>query len=114
MTYDKAMEILDLTPEESFQNIFTYKDNIPMAILYVKNRTGCTQEIAEKIVFETLDGFQDVKFIENTPTITCPYCQSTNTKKISTTGRMVSTGLFGLASGKVGKQWHCNKCSSDF
>jgi len=48
------------------------------------------------------------------PTITCPYCQSTKTKKISTTSRVVSTGLFGLASKKVGKQWHCNKCGSDF
>lgn len=48
------------------------------------------------------------------PTVTCPYCQSTNTKKISGTSRFVSTGLFGLASSKVGKQWHCNKCGSDF
>ena len=49
-----------------------------------------------------------------TPTITCPYCQSTDTKKISAGSRWLSTGLFGLASGKVGKQWHCNKCKSDF
>ena len=48
------------------------------------------------------------------PTVTCPYCQSTDTKKISGTSRWVSTGLFGLASSKVGKQWHCNKCKSDF
>lgn len=48
------------------------------------------------------------------PTITCPYCQSTDTKKITTTGRIFSTGLFGIASSKVGKQWHCNKCKSDF
>ena len=48
------------------------------------------------------------------PTVECPYCQSTDTKKISGTTRFVSTGLFGLASSKVGKQWHCNKCKSDF
>lgn len=48
------------------------------------------------------------------PTITCPYCQSTNVSKIGTLGRMVSVGFWGLASGKVGKQWHCNKCGSDF
>ena len=113
-TYDKAMEILDSTPEESFHNIFAYKDNISMAILYVKTRTGCDQEIAEKIVFETLDGFQDVKPIEPSLIITCPYCQSNNTKKISGGARWLSTGLFGLASSKVGKQWHCNKCGSDF
>lgn len=44
----------------------------------------------------------------------CPYCKSTNVSKISTLGRGVSIGIFGLASSKVGKQWHCNKCKSDF
>lgn len=46
--------------------------------------------------------------------VTCPYCKSTNVSKISTLGRSISVGLFGLASGKVGKQWHCNGCKSDF
>lgn len=48
------------------------------------------------------------------PTITCPYCKSSNTKKISTMSRMFSGGLFGLGSKKIGKQWHCNSCGSDF
>lgn len=49
-----------------------------------------------------------------TLTITCPYCQSTNTKKISGTSRWLSTGLFGLSSKKIGKQFHCNNCKADF
>lgn len=48
------------------------------------------------------------------PTITCPYCQSTNTKKIGIISRSTSFGLFGFSSSKVGKQWHCNSCKSDF
>lgn len=48
------------------------------------------------------------------PVIRCPYCQSTDTSKISAVGRVVSTGLFELGSKKIGKQWHCNKCGSDF
>lgn len=48
------------------------------------------------------------------PTITCPYCQSTNTKKIGIVSRSTSFGLFGFGSSKVGKQWHCNSCKSDF
>lgn len=48
------------------------------------------------------------------PTITCPYCKSTNTTKIGVVKRSVSFGLFGFGSGKVGKQWHCNSCKSDF
>ena len=54
------------------------------------------------------------KPIVTKPTVSCPYCKSTNTKKISGTSRFMSTGIFGLASGKIGKQWHCNSCKSDF
>ncbi|MBQ4522114.1 MAG: hypothetical protein IJA10_04080 [Lachnospiraceae bacterium] len=46
--------------------------------------------------------------------VNCPYCNSSDTKKITTTSRLLSMGFFGLASGKVGKQWHCNSCKSDF
>lgn len=46
--------------------------------------------------------------------IECPYCHSANVKKISTTSRIISTWLVGLASKKIGKQWHCNQCGSDF
>lgn len=44
----------------------------------------------------------------------CPYCHSMNTSKIGTVSRMTSTAMFGLASKKLGKQWHCNSCGSDF
>lgn len=40
----------------------------------------------------------------------CPHCGSTNIKKISTTSRVISTGLFGLGSRKVGKIWVCSSC----
>lgn len=45
---------------------------------------------------------------------TCPYCKSKNTKRISTTSRITSVAMTGLASKKIGKQWHCNNCKSDF
>lgn len=48
------------------------------------------------------------------PTVTCPYCNSTNCKKLGAISRGVSFGLFGFGSGKIGKQWHCNDCKSDF
>lgn len=48
-------------------------------------------------------------------TIKCPYCQSTNTKKISGLSKAGSVALFGIfALGKTTKQWHCNDCDSDF
>lgn len=46
--------------------------------------------------------------------VVCPYCHSTNTEKISTVSRAVSVSLVGAASGKIGKQWHCKQCGSNF
>lgn len=46
--------------------------------------------------------------------VTCPYCGSVNVKKVSTISRMASVGFFGIGSKKIGKQWHCNNCKSDF
>ncbi len=48
------------------------------------------------------------------PQLHCPYCNSTNTKKISTASRAGSILGFGILSKKIGKQWHCNNCGSDF
>lgn len=49
------------------------------------------------------------------PTITCPYCKSTNTKKISSISKVSSVAIWGIfALGKTNKQWHCNNCKSDF
>ena len=46
--------------------------------------------------------------------VECPYCHSNNTKKLKASSRITSFLLVGAASGKIGKQWHCNHCGSDF
>lgn len=46
--------------------------------------------------------------------IICPYCKATNIRKIGIVSRSVSAGIFGLGSKKIGKQWHCDHCGSDF
>ena len=46
--------------------------------------------------------------------VECPYCHSMNTEKISGVARGVSIYALGVASSKLGKQWHCNNCKSDF
>ena len=48
------------------------------------------------------------------PIVTCPYCSSVNTSKISTTSKVVNTAIFGIFGTKRHKQWHCNQCGSDF
>lgn len=47
--------------------------------------------------------------------VECPYCHSTNTKKITNTSKAVHTAIFGIFSmSRNSKQWHCNECNSDF
>lgn len=47
--------------------------------------------------------------------VTCPYCKSTNTSKITIANKAAHTAVFGIWSmGRNAKQWHCNKCKSDF
>lgn len=52
--------------------------------------------------------------INSSPIVECPYCHSTNTRKISGLGRAASIGFWGIFSKKIGKQWHCDNCRSDF
>ena len=52
--------------------------------------------------------------VKTKPVVTCPYCNSTNTKKISLTAKAVNTALLGILGTKRHKQWHCNKCGSEW
>ena len=70
-------------------------------------------ECACKLITE--DEYQSSGYHSDKPVIECPYCHSTDTKKISGISKAGSVALFGVfAAGKVSKQWHCNNCSSDF
>lgn len=51
---------------------------------------------------------------EQNRTVKCSYCGSSNIRKIGLFSRAVSTELWGLASKKIGKQFHCNNCGADF
>jgi Zn ribbon nucleic-acid-binding protein len=84
-------------------------------------RCGCF--IANRIVDEnthhayarSLNNLSRVGVRSNKPTITCPYCHSTNTKKISGLSKAAGIAAFGVfALGRSTKQWHCNNCKSDF
>lgn len=69
------------------------------------------KELQESIAFHAAIAKMDE---ERHPHVPCPYCKSTNTEKISTVSRAVSVSLVGAASGKIGKQWHCKNCGSNF
>lgn len=47
--------------------------------------------------------------------VECPYCHATNVKKITNTSKAVHTAMFGIFSmGRNSKNYHCNRCNSDF
>lgn len=48
------------------------------------------------------------------PVVECPYCHGKDTKKISTTSKVINTAVWGIFGTKRHKQWHCNQCGSDF
>lgn len=56
----------------------------------------------------------DAYYAAKHPHVECPYCHSMNTEKISGVARGVSIYVMGVASPKIGKQWHCKQCGSNF
>ena len=47
--------------------------------------------------------------------VSCPFCHSTDCKKIPASAKIGKTLMWGvLAAGTVSKTWHCNKCGSNF
>lgn len=91
--YVKNLSSGELFNEELFQQTFTE----------TRRKTEYNKKLME-----------DYNKVKASNRVSCPYCSSYNVRKIGMTGRLVSTSLFGLGSKKVGKQWHCNNCKSDF
>ena len=54
----------------------------------------------------------DVQESTNVPK--CPICGSLKIQKISSMNRAVNIAIWGIFSTKINKQWHCNKCGSNF
>ena len=48
------------------------------------------------------------------PVVECPYCHSTNVKKISGAERVASVAMLGIFSKKINKSFKCNNCGGTF
>lgn len=46
--------------------------------------------------------------------IKCPYCGAADANRLTSMDRASSALVHGIGSGKIGKQWHCNNCGSNF
>lgn len=58
---------------------------------------------------------KDIPHSIKEPEVKCPYCGSLDTKKITKASKIGNFALWGvLAIGKSTKEWHCNRCDSDF
>ncbi len=75
-----------------------------------------TKRVPETFTLEyPLDAPENIFGSQKSHSVSCPYCQSTNTRKISGLSKAGSVAVWGfLATSKVSKQWHCNSCGSDF
>lgn len=108
-------------------------DNMMDCIEFIKKETSCDDQTAKLIwcdlkmeygtkennpIIQAREEHQQEKLIQDFQycnNAECPYCHSKNTKKISGLSKAGSVAMFGVfAVGKVGKQWHCNNCKSDF
>lgn len=70
-----------------------------VGICYISNNLGYTKKVPSS------NGSFYIK---------CPYCNSDDVEKITSMSRAGSFAVSGMGSGKIGKQWHCNNCKSDF
>ena len=106
----KLIEKLVFTSPNFNQYYFDHRDEIMTKIYQEVN-----QEIDENIADLARIRAKNAGTNKGNPYgITCPYCKATNIRKIGLISRSVSAGLFGLGSKKIGKQWHCDHCGSDF
>ena len=87
------------------------KNNDKIAsIKFIKEKYDVSLTDANKIYRSLYDS----DLIKDNTVVTCPYCHSINTSKISSTSKAVNTVLFGILGTKRHKQWHCNNCNSNF
>lgn len=119
--------------EKSIKNLFQRKEDRTIAIQNVKRKITELTNIKDPddlyvLIYNNgrvpafytppkpVNKFMDYKPKDQPSpgTVTCPFCRSTDVKKIGVVSRATGAYVAGIASKKIGKQWHCNKCGSDF
>lgn len=100
---EKLREDLVKPSPEFDQYAFDHRDEI--------NRRHCEESHR---AWQIVNGVGNAANKSNPHGVTCPYCKSNNVSKISTASKAASVAFWGIFSQKVKKQWHCNKCGSDF
>lgn len=95
-------------------------DNIEDGLLVLKQLTHCEDTVAKLLWVDMCQDYGETYrevYGNNEPQQSqeqyvpkCPTCGSPDIQKISGTKRWVTTGLFGVASGDLGKTMVCKNC----
>lgn len=101
---------ISVATEEYFQRKFAFKSPCFNKAKYNDRDREEKKSFAARIE----QNKRDAAAYYGHPTITCPTCGSTNTKKISGLSKAASVGLFGIFSQKVKHQFHCNSCGYEW
>lgn len=97
-------QIKKISTDESFlEAMIKLKEKDPIEYQLKLNQFKLQQEQKDEI---------EEKQQENQ--VHCPYCNSTNVKKITGTERAVSVGMLGLFSKKLNKSFKCKNCGGTF
>lgn len=76
-------------------------------VIHLEHKNGVKKYGSEESYLKAVEKIRE-ESEKNKPR--CPTCGSDNISKIDTLERGVSVAAFGLASGKVGKQFKCKNC----
>ena len=112
--YDQRSEFI-----KEFQAALVVKDKLKIVNMLVE-KYNCGFDEARMVADYFIDGTLPQRTVNNNNgggninKPKCPTCGSTNISKIGTFNRMLSTGFFGLASGKIGKTMRCKNCGYTF
>lgn len=98
--------------KEKLLNLYLYDNNSDKT--YMVNKYMQELESKPRDYIPKAKKQELIRKMNAKPTVTCPYCKSTNCKKLDFIDKSLSIGFFGLLSNKIGKQWHCKNCKSDF
>lgn len=108
---------VDRIPTETFGGDFlkyTHKQKEEEINHYIETLIKDTYDPEARKYREANETYAFAHYVQKDE-LSCPYCHSTNVKKISGLSNAGSVAMWGvLAAGKVSKQWHCNSCGSDF
>lgn len=112
-------EIWEMTDEEILEKYAKYKQ-------YIEEQTknelsdaefinGIKSARRESHLGQYLNYNENFEADNGHLSVSCPYCKSTNTNKISTTSKIIHTAMFGIFSmSRNSKNFHCNNCGADF